>query len=108
MNGLKYYGYAIDKFFGNSLITRIMESDPSSLEELREAFVPRSAYGEGDWVDIAGMIVPKMAISDLLDAIENGEITDVDSLNRRFAELHSEYYRFSGNGPARQWRNITA
>ena len=94
VNGLKYYGYAIDKFFGNSLITRIMESDPSSLEELREDFVPRSAYGEGDWVDIAGMIVPKMAISDLLDAIENGEITDVDSLNRRFAELHSEYYRF--------------
>lgn len=94
VNGLKYYGYAIDKFFGNSLITRIMESDPSSLEELREAFVPRSAYGEGDWVDIAGMIVPKLAVSDLLDAIENGEITDVDSLNRRFAELHSEYYRF--------------
>ena len=94
VNGLKYYGYAIDKFFGNSLITRIMESDPSSLDELRESFVPRSAYGEGDWVDIAGMIVPKMAISDLLDAIENGEITDVDSLNRRFAELHSEYYRF--------------
>jgi len=94
VNGLKYYGYAIDKFFGNSLITRIMESECSSLEELRESFVPRSAYGEGDWVDIAGMIVPKMAISDLLDAIENGEITDVDSLNRRFAELHSEYYRF--------------
>ena len=94
VNGLKYYGYAIDKFFGNSLITRIMESDPSSLEELRESFVPRSAYGEGDWVDIAGMIVPKMAISDLLDAIENGEIADVDSLNRCFAGLHSEYYRF--------------
>lgn len=94
VNGLKYYGYAIDKFFGNSLITRIMESDFSSLEELRMAFVPRSAYGEGDWVDIAGMIVPKQAISDLLDAVENGEISDVDLLNRRFAELHSEYYRF--------------
>lgn len=94
VNGLKYYGYAIDKFFGNSLITRIMGSEFSTLEELREAFVPRSAYGEGDWVDIAGMIVPKLAVSDLLDAIENGEITDVDSLNRRFAELHSEYYRF--------------
>ncbi len=94
VNGLKYYGYAIDKFFGNSLITRIMGAEFSTLEELREAFVPLSAYGEGDWVDIAGMIVPKLAVSDLLDAIENGEITDVDSLNRRFAELHSEYYRF--------------
>lgn len=94
VNGLKYYGYAIDKFFGNSLITRIMESDFSTLEELREAFVPRAAYGEGDWVDIAGMIVPKQAIIDLLDEIENNDITDVESLNRRFADLHSKYYSF--------------
>lgn len=94
INGLKYYGYAIDKFFGNSLITRIMDSESRTLEGLREDFVPRAAYGDGDWVDIAGMIVPKQAVSDLLDAIEDGEITDVDTLNLRFADLHAEYYRF--------------
>ncbi len=92
--GLKYYGMAIDKFLGNSLITRLMSSEISSLEELREAFVPQSAYGEGDWVDLAGMIAPKQAVSDLMDAIENDEIADVESLHRRFCELHSEYYRF--------------
>lgn len=94
VNGLRYYGYAIDKFFGNSLITRIMNSEFSTLEELRDAFVPRSPYGEGDWVDIAGMIAPKQAVSDLLDALECGEIPDVDELNRRFADLHSEYYHY--------------
>lgn len=94
VNGLKYYGYAIDKFFGNSLITRIMNSEFSTLEELRDAFVPRSSYGEGDWVDIAGMIAPKQAVSDILDALECGEISDVDELNRRFADLHSEYYHY--------------
>lgn len=93
-NGLKYYGMAIDKFMGNSLITRLMSSDISTLKELREAFIPQSAYGEGDWVDLAGMIVPKQAVSDLMDAIENKEINDVDSLHRRFCELHNEYYRF--------------
>lgn len=94
VNGLKYYGYAIDKFFGNSLITRIMGVDCHSLEELREAFVPKSSYGDGDWVDIAGMIAPKKAISDLLDAVERGDISDVDSLNKCFADIHSEYYSY--------------
>lgn len=93
-NGLKYYGMAIDKFLGNSLITRLMASDISTLAELREAFVPQSAYGEGDWVDLAGMIVPKQAVADLMDAIENKEISDVEALHRRFCDLHSEYYRF--------------
>lgn len=92
--GLKYYGMAIDKFLGNSFITRLMTSDISSLEELRAAFVPQSAYGEGDWVDLAGLIVPKQAISDLMDDIENGKVADVESLHLRFCEFHKEYYRF--------------
>ena len=93
-NGLKYYGMAIDKFLGNSFITRLMASEISSLEELRAAFIPQSAYGEGDWVDLAGLIVPKQAVSDLMDDIESGRIADVESLHARFCEFHKEYYRF--------------
>ena len=94
LNGLKYYGMAIDKFLGNSLITRIMKSEFSSLEELRKAFVPVSAYGDGNWVDIAGMIAPKKAVSDLLDDIQNGRLVDVDAINARFADIHSNYYDY--------------
>ncbi len=93
-NGLKYYGMAIDKFLGNSLITRIMSSSAASLEGLRADLVPKSDYGEGDWVDLAGMIVPKDAVSDLLDDIESGRVASVSSLHERFCWLHSEYYRF--------------
>ena len=94
VNGLKYYRYAIDKFFGNSLITRIMNADCHTMTELFEAFVPESAYGDGDWVDIAGLIAPKKAISDLLEAVERGDVSDVDSLNKCFADIHSEYYSY--------------
>lgn len=100
--GLKYYGYAIDKFFGNSLITRIMESDFHSMEELRDAFVPRAAYGDGDWVDIAGMIAPKQAVSDLLDAVESGSVQDVRALGKLFSDLHSEYYRYEWRWASRE------
>lgn len=94
IKGLEYYAYAIDKFFGNSLITIIMNAEFSNLDELREAFVSHSEYGEGEWVDIAGMIVPEKAVEDVLSDVENDKTSDVDILNGRFAALHSEYYHF--------------
>ncbi len=93
-NGLKYYGMAIDKFLGNSLITRIMNSEFESIEDLRKALVPTSEYGEGDWVDISGLIAPKNAVLDLLDDIQNGVLTDVEAVNVRFADMHAKYYRY--------------
>lgn len=94
VNGLKYYGMAIDKFLGNSLITRIMASKAKNIGELRDYFVPKSAYGEGDWVDIAGMIAPKAAVTAVLDDVECGKISDVDTLNSRFAQIHASYYDY--------------
>ena len=89
--GLQYYGYAIDKFLGNSLITRIMNSDFFSVRQLRRALTPDKEYGDGKWTDLAGMIAPEKAVEDVLAAIENGRITDVKMLGRLFADLHSNY-----------------
>ena len=93
-NGLKYYGYAIDKFFGNSLITRIMNVEFSTLDELRDAFVPRSEYGDGEWMDLAGMIAPCKAVDDILADVESGKTAELDVFNRRIAALHDEYYHY--------------
>ena len=92
--GLKYYGMAIDKFLGNSLITRLMSSTFSNLEQLRASLRSDAAYGEGDWVDISGLIAPEQAVDELLAAIERGSLTDIRQLNHCFADLHSEYYDF--------------
>ena len=96
-NGLKYYSLAIDKFLGNSLITRLMSSDFFGISQMRDALRPNAAYGEGDWVDLAGLIAPKKAVSDILDAIENGSINEITSLNHSFADIHSEYYDYEWN-----------
>jgi len=93
-NGLKYYGMAIDKFLGNSIISRVMKSEFTDIEGLRKAMVPVSEYGEGDWVDISGMIAPKKAVSDALDDIQNGILDDVDAVNARFSEIHASYYDY--------------
>jgi len=92
--GLMYYGMAIDKFLGNSLLTRIMNSEFSNIDQLRESFRPKSEYGEGDWVDISGMIAPKNAVSAVLDDIQSGVLADVDAVNERFAHIHQMYYHY--------------
>ena len=94
LNGLRYYGMAIDKFLGNSLISRIMKSEFSDIEGLRQALKPVSAYGEGAWVDISGMIAPKKAVSDLLNDIQDGNLADVNDINARFADIHAHYYDY--------------
>ena len=96
-NGLRYYGLAVDKFLGNSLITRLMSSDFLGVSQMREALKPTAAYGEGDRMDLAGLIAPQKAVSDLLDAVERGTLNDVAELNHCFADLHSQYYDFEWN-----------
>ncbi len=93
-NGLRYYGMAIDKFLGNSLITRIMSADFRNLRELRRALAPDDSCGTGEWVDIAGMIAPKQAVEKLADDVECGVIRDADTLNARFAAIHDCYYDY--------------
>lgn len=92
--GLKYYGMAIDKFLGNSLITRLMAADFETLDALHDALLPTPGYGDGDWIDMAGMIAPQQAVDDLISAIECGEVMDVSSLGRLFSDIHDEYYSY--------------
>lgn len=94
VNGIKYYSMAIDKFLGNSIISRITKSGASSQEELRACLQPDAAYGEGNWLDISGLIAPKNAIVDLVKDVENGTVADIDTLNSRFALIHANYYDY--------------
>lgn len=93
-NGLGLYSMAIDKFLGNSLITRIMNSSFKTLRELHEALKPVSRYGDGEWVDVGGMIAPEEALEALLDDIEDGLVNEVQQAEARFREMHEEYYSY--------------
>ena len=43
---------------------------------------------------MSGMIAPKEAITDVLDAIENGEVDDIRMLGKMFSDIHDEYYEY--------------
>jgi len=92
--GISYYELAINKFLGNSLISRIQKADNFSIEEVRRAFVPSAEGGRGAWVDLSGMLAPRDVVVRLLDDIENGKVHSIDELSSRFAKIHSNYYDY--------------
>ena len=93
-NGIRYYEIAIHKFLGNSIIKRLENINFESDEAIRERLRPDTSVGEGEWVDISGLIAPKTEIEKLITQIESGEIDRLKKMNASFAEMHNNYYTY--------------
>ncbi len=91
-NGRKYYGMAIDKFMGNSVIHRLGKTPVASEADIRRRLAPTHAAGAGEWVDICGMFAPKTEVDRLVSDIVNGVVKDLDTINERWHQLHADYY----------------
>jgi hypothetical protein len=91
-HGIELYQTGINKFLGNSLIKRLEKREFATNDELRDRLIPDRTEGRGEWVDIAGLLAPKLQIDNLLDDIESGKISSIQTLSDSFAEMHRSYY----------------
>jgi len=91
--GLELYDKAIRKFLGNSIISRL-EHHTLSIESIRQRLVPDCDLGLGEWSDIAGVLIPKQVVDNLLDNIESGEIGKLKEINAFIEAAHREYYSY--------------
>jgi len=92
-HGRELYTIGIQKFLGNSLISRLEKSEWHTLDELRAALRPDSEVGLGTWVDLAGLIAPRSEVTRLANDIEQGKLTLKD-IQARFEEMHANYYSY--------------
>lgn len=90
--GREFYSMAIDKFMGNSLLSRLAGRIPATDAELRDILAPTAALGRGRWVDICGMFAPKEAVDALCDDIADGSVASLPVLEARWRALHADYY----------------
>lgn len=91
--GIDLYTLAINKFLGNSLISRLGNTVYKNLDELRNRLRPDTEIGSGEWIDLSGLIAPKNAIEHLLDCIEDGRC-DLGSIHHKLWEMHGNYYTY--------------
>jgi NDP-sugar pyrophosphorylase family protein len=92
--GLTIYDKAIKKFLGNSIISRLDGQRFTSIEEIRKCLKPDSTTGLGSWRDIAGVLMPKQAVNELLDGIEAGIIHKLKDINSFIQKAHRNYYSY--------------
>ena len=89
-----FYETAIQKFLGNSIIKRLEQLEYADDEALRAWLKPDCPIGEGDWVDISGLIAPKSEVERLMEEIERGQVCTVKQMHEQFAEMHRNYYAY--------------
>ena len=92
-HGRELYTIGIQKFLGNSLISRLEKKEWHSLDEIRAVLRPDGQAGLGAWVDLAGLIAPRDEVTKLLDEVEQGtlSLTDIQS---RLEAMHANYYSY--------------
>jgi hypothetical protein len=90
--GIALYQTGINKFLGNSLIKRLEKIHFRSNKELQKRLEADKSHGNGEWVDIAGLIAPQRVVEKLLDNIESGKIATLQKIEDEFRSMHSSYY----------------
>ena len=92
-HGRELYTIGIQKFLGNSLISRLEKKEWHTIDDIRSVLQPDNTIGAGDWVDMAGLIAPKNEVKRLLDDIEKGALSLTD-IQKRLIEMHANYYSY--------------
>jgi len=93
-NGLRYYSMGAVKFFGNFFVKKLRAEQIQSSEYLKKVFTPQG-IGNGEWLDIAGCLVPKSFVDDFVKSIESGDIKTVEDFDGKICEAHRKYPKFA-------------
>jgi hypothetical protein len=92
--GILLYQTGIDKFLGNSLIKKLEATEFRTNNELRKSLVADPSHGLGEWIDVAGLIVPRNEVDKILDEIEKGRINSLEILDASFENSYKFYYEW--------------
>ena len=76
--GIKYYDMALRIYMG-AVLKRHAPVPPLSTE------------GEGNWIDLMGLLMPQSAEDRIIDDIVAGRLDTIEAVNERFREIHNNY-----------------
>lgn len=94
----KYYEMAIKIYIGHELMKRLEPiKDLRSIKDILEDLKPSESSCLDNWVDMAGMLLPQKSVDDLLDAIKNDKIANIDSLLAYLNKINAANSELSWN-----------
>ncbi|PRY91397.1 DUF4954 family protein [Marinilabilia salmonicolor] len=102
--GINMYNIGILKFLGNGLLKKLEKGDFQNIKEIQDTLKPDTEEGSGDWVDMAGLVVPKEEVILLIEKIESGVLNAFDDLQAIYKKWHQNYYSWVWNWSVKIFR----
>ena len=90
--GINLYTLAVHKFMGNSIIKRLEGGAFADIDDLHRRMKPTDCLGQGEWIDLLGLIVPKQAVSNEIDHIVSTPGYTLEETEAFFRDMHKRYY----------------
>ena len=79
--GIRYYDLALRIYMGAVL-------------KRHRPVVPSSQEGEGNWVDLSGMLLPVSEEKRLVDDVVSGKLSSIEEVLNRFVTIHNNYNEY--------------
>ena len=84
--GIKYYDIALRIYMG-AVLKRV-----AKLYATVEP--PQSNVGEGQWIDLQGLLMPVSEEQRIIDDVKEGNIESIEELNERLHDIHNNYREY--------------
>lgn len=94
--GIELYEMALYQFVGYHIIDRLGDKPFASINDIINQLFSNSKKGKGDWLDMAGLIAPKLEVENLMIEIEN-ENFSLEDIQKQLNNLHQNYDQYSWN-----------
>jgi hypothetical protein len=86
----RYYGIALDKYFGEILLARIAQGNAGSLRTLL-GFSTAGEQEDGEWVDLCGLLCPKNRVERVIAKITSGAVVSAEQLQTELETVFRSY-----------------
>ena len=82
--GIQYYQLLLKLYVGRAMQNHYGE-------------LPESTVGTGEWVDLAGLLVPQAEVKALFEDIRMGGVADIADIEQRLGQMHRNYEQYKWN-----------
>jgi len=105
--GIELYRLALDRYYGDVLLGRIeliqkAGGGKADLDTLKDRLKREVDLGLSGWCDLAGLIMPKDAVNELLEDIKDGQVDRFSLITERFTEMQVNYTEYEWAWAAHQ------
>lgn len=91
----KYYELAVKIFIGESVIDQLQSLKKSvTFSEIQRSLKPQ-VEPDSEWIDMAGLIVSKHSVNELLTSLEEGKFSTLSKFNSALKDLYCGYEKQS-------------